>query len=65
MKNKSWIVVKVERGFPTTLTVCENEDQAMKLERREARKINPDYDSLGIFHVDLRKTKAKQLAIDC
>ena len=65
MKNKCWIVVKVERGFPRTLTVCESEDHAIKLERRKAGKINPDYDSLGIFCVDLQKTKVEQLAIDC
>lgn len=64
MKNKSWIVVKVERGFPTTIMVCEGKDQAVKLERRESGKINRDYDSLGIFFVDLQKIKVRQLAID-
>ncbi|MEO7298926.1 MAG: hypothetical protein ABI042_10175 [Verrucomicrobiota bacterium] len=65
MKNKTWIVVKVERGFPTTLRVCKDEAQASKLERREAKKLNPDYDSLGIFCVDLQKTEVAQLAVDC
>lgn len=64
MKTKSWIVVKVERGFPATLTICEDKDEAIKLERRENRKLNPDYDSLGIFYVDLRKSNVEQPALD-
>ena len=63
MKTKSWIVVRVERGFPAAIMVCEDEVQALKLERCEARKLNPDYDSLGVFCVDLQKTKVEQFAV--
>ena len=65
MKNKTWIIVMVERGFPSELILCENQTQALRRARRESVKLNEDYDSLGVFCVDISKKKVEQLPIRC
>lgn len=63
MKTKTWIVVKVERGFPAGLIVCKDKKDALRQGRREFIKQNKDYDSLGIFCVDFGKEKVEQPVI--
>jgi len=64
MKTKTWLVVKVERGFPAAITVCENEAAAFQLQERIEQRMNPDYDSAGVFCIDLKK-KLKQDVVYC
>jgi hypothetical protein len=65
IKTKIWIVVIVERGFPAELIVCEDHAKALRRGRRESMKLNQDYDSIGIFCIDISKKRVEQLAFDC
>ena len=64
MKTKTWIIVLVERGFPSEVIVCENQSQTLSRARRESLKLNKDYDSLGVFCVDINNKKVEQFAIN-
>ena len=53
MGSKLWILVRVERGFPASLTFFRREADALAEREKSAREINRDYDEVELFDVDL------------
>ena len=51
VKDFYWAVVKVERGIPVSVALCESEEAAETTERRLRVDMNPDNDETGIFGV--------------
>ncbi len=48
-----WILVRVERGFLTSLTLFKQEADALDELERLSKKINRDYDEVEVFKADL------------
>lgn len=55
-----WIVVYVYRGIPEDVRAFRAEEPARVQFRRWRRKINLDYDDVGIFEVPIEDAPAKQ-----
>jgi hypothetical protein len=50
-----WVVVSVESGVPVLVEAYRDEKIAKLRRRLLRRKINPDYDEVGAFSVEIGK----------
>jgi hypothetical protein len=48
-----WVVVLVESGIPTLVEAYRDEDTARQREEILSEDVNPDYDEIGIFEVQI------------
>ncbi len=55
-----WVVVSVESGIPALAEAYRDEETARSRERSLREDINPDYDEVGLFEVEIGKR-----SIDC
>jgi hypothetical protein len=64
MKNrKLWILVKAERGIPTSLTFLKRRRDAVSAHRTVIKSINPDYDDVQLCEVDITQIESRRKTI--
>lgn len=51
MNQRIWVVVRVQRGFVSDIRAYRGEKSARGRERSWRRRMNPDYDEIGISAV--------------
>ena len=60
MKAKmAWIIVTVERGLPSSISLFKAKRDALAAERRYLKGMNPDYDEVESFVIDLAEFAKK------
>jgi hypothetical protein len=58
--NKRWVLVKVERGIPTSIDFFKDEQKAIRADSDWRAKMNPDYDETRIFQTNLQDIDEKE-----
>lgn len=59
-EKKLWILVKVERGLASSMTLFKNRKNASAEQRRVLRTLNPDYDDVRLFEFDAREIASRE-----
>ena len=54
-----WVVVSVESRVPVSVEAYRDEETAKSRRRSLRRKINPDYDEVSVFDVEIGKREDK------
>ena len=57
--NNAWVFVRVERGFPTGISLFRRKRDAESAQRKFVSTMNPDYDECDVFLADLGDFNAK------
>ena len=51
-QRRTWVAVRVERGFPAEARGFSRRSDAERQERVWRRRMNPDYDETGVLELD-------------